>query len=88
VEIGPPNAGNVGETTRELRVWPQKKLLIVESSTCSSVIHACPGTQVTPTFRFFDLTDPTDRELILTYVPRQQDGRVRTPHEFLPLDGS
>jgi hypothetical protein len=81
-EIGPPNAGNVGETTRELRVWPQKKLLIVESFTCSSVIHACPGTQVTPTFRFFNLTDPTDPELVLTYVPRQQDGRVRTPHEF------
>src|SRR2546430_6772291 len=28
-EIGPPYAGQVGITTRELRVWPQKKLLMV-----------------------------------------------------------
>jgi hypothetical protein len=28
-EIGPPNEGNVGITSRELRVWPQQKLLMV-----------------------------------------------------------
>lgn len=43
-EIGPPNAGNVGETTRELRVWPQKGLLIVLNFGCSALIHACGST--------------------------------------------
>src|SRR5512135_254666 len=42
-EIGPPYAGNVGISTRELRVWPQKKLLIVMSFRCSAQIHACPA---------------------------------------------
>jgi hypothetical protein len=41
-EIGPPYAGQVGITTRELRVWPQQKLLMVMTFRCSSVIHACP----------------------------------------------
>src|SRR5437762_1828145 len=35
-EIGPPYAGQVGITTRELRVWPQKKLLMVMTFRCSS----------------------------------------------------
>src|SRR5262249_32845778 len=42
-EIGPPFAGNVGITTRELRVWPQQKLLMVMTFRCSHVIHACPA---------------------------------------------
>src|SRR5690349_19146051 len=36
-EIGPPHAGLVGTTTRELRVWPAKKLLVVMDFRCSSV---------------------------------------------------
>ena len=44
-EIGQPYAGLVGITTRELRMWPDKKLLIVMNFRCSAVIHACqPGT--------------------------------------------
>ncbi|MGH3481409.1 MAG: hypothetical protein ACRDQD_31920, partial [Nocardioidaceae bacterium] len=59
-EIGPPYAGNVSETTRELRVWPGKNLLIVESFACSSVIHSCVAGSVIPTFRFFDVSDPAN----------------------------
>jgi hypothetical protein len=81
-EIGPPFAGNVNETTRELRVWPHRRLLIVLSFRCSPVIHACAGGQVTPTYRFFDLSDPIHPQHIRTYVPTQADGTVRTPHEF------
>jgi hypothetical protein len=42
-EIGPPYAGNVGISTRELRVWPQEKLLIVMSFRCSAQVagRAC-----------------------------------------------
>ncbi len=75
-EIGPPNAGNVGETTRELRVWPRQKLLMVLSFTCSSAIHECSGVQVTSTIKFYDLPDPAEPALVSVYVPS------RTPHEF------
>jgi hypothetical protein len=75
-EIGAPNAGNIGETTRELRVWPAQKLLMVLGFTCSSAIHECSGVRVSSTIKFYDLTDPANPSLVSTYVPS------RTPHEF------
>jgi hypothetical protein len=81
-EIGPPYAGNVNETTRELRVWPQQDLLMVLSFRCSPVIHACVGGAVTPTYRFFDVSDPTDPVFLSEWVPRQANGTIRVPHEF------
>jgi hypothetical protein len=90
-EIGPPNAANPSETTRELRVWPQTKLLMVLNFRCSPVIHACAGGAVTPTFRFFDLSDPVHPELLMEYVPVQvgeedpgdpAHHETRVPHEF------
>ncbi|TDD67888.1 hypothetical protein E1262_17940 [Jiangella aurantiaca] len=81
-EIEPPFAGNVGETTRELRVWPGKELLIVESFQCSTVIHSCVAAGVVPTFRFFDLSDPANPTFLSEWVPRQANGVIRTPHEF------
>ena len=87
-EIGPPFAANPGETTRELRIWQEKKILIVLTFTCSSVIHDCTGS-VTPTFRFFDLSDPANPEFMLNFVPTQANGSIRTPHElFLWVDPS
>jgi hypothetical protein len=82
-EIGPPFAGNVNETTRELRVWPEEELLIVLSFACSAQIHACPGAPpVVPSFRFFDLSNPADPQFLSQYTPRQANGTIRTPHEF------
>lgn len=81
-EIGPPNAGNRSETTRELRVWPQQKLLMVLSFGCSAILHACVSTSdvtsmVTPAIKFYDLSQtPASPPLIATYLP------TRTPHEF------
>jgi LVIVD repeat-containing protein len=89
-EIGPPNAGQVGITTRELRVWPQKKLLMVMTFRCSSVIHACPvGNDTTFPFdiKFFDLTDPVHPAFISSYVPTSVAGQKVKPHEmFLWVD--
>src|SRR5205814_8809607 len=65
-EIGPPDEGNVGITSRELRVWPRKKLLIVMNFRCSSVIHSCPAgnDMMYPyDFKFFDLAPPLHRRL-------------------------
>jgi hypothetical protein len=84
-EIGPPHAAQVGITTRELRVWPQKKLLMVMTFRCSSIIHACPpGDDTTFPFdiKFFDLTDPLHPAFISRYVPTSQAGLAVKPHEM------
>jgi hypothetical protein len=84
-EVGPPNAAQVGITTRELRVWPQKKLLIVMTFRCSSAIHDCPpGTDTTFPFDidFYDLSDPLDPQLIRSHVTRSSAGQAIKPHEF------
>lgn len=89
-EIGPPFEGNVGITSRELRVWPQQKLLMVMNFRCSSVIHACPvgNDTVFPfDYKFFDLTDPVHPRYIENYVPTSKAGRLVKPHEmFLWVD--
>jgi hypothetical protein len=82
-EIGPPDEGTIGQTSRELRVWPQAGLLMVMNFRCSSAIHACPGGQPDVwSIKFFDVAaDPVDPPLVSTYVPAQR------PHEmFLWLD--
>jgi hypothetical protein len=84
-EIGPPYAGNVGITTRELRVWPQKKLLMVMSFRCSSQLHACPvGTDATFPFdiKFFSLADPVHPRFIGSYVTKSKAGVAIKPHEM------
>src|SRR6266540_2789362 len=71
-ELGPPYAALPGITTRELRVWPEKKLLMIMTFRCSSAIHDCPpGTDATFPFdiKFFDLSDPVHPAFISSYVP-------------------
>src|SRR6059036_567518 len=45
----------VGQTARELRVWPAQKLLMVMYFRCSRIIHACPRSAQSFRIRFFDL---------------------------------
>ncbi|MFN2388242.1 MAG: LVIVD repeat-containing protein [Actinomycetota bacterium] len=78
-QIGPANRG---ETSREMRIWPEQDLLIVLylASNCSFIIHACSPEQMTKddVIRFYDIAG--DRaaapELIAEYLPSQN------PHEF------
>jgi hypothetical protein len=86
-EVAAPNAAGdpQGVTSRELRVWPQKKLLIELSFRCSRVIHACPRGDDTVfpfEFKFFDLTDPVQPELIKRHVTMSAAGVAIKPHEF------
>jgi hypothetical protein len=84
-EIGPPFAGQVGITTRELRVWPERKLLVVMTFRCSSVIHACPpGNDTTFPFdlKFFDLNDPVHPRFVSSFVPTSKAGAKIKPHEM------
>ncbi len=91
-EIGKPDAGKVGITTRELRVWPDKKLLIVMDFRCSTVLHACKSgddKQFPFDIAFFDLSDPTKPKFITRYVPTSQKAEPVKPHEmFLWVDPS
>ncbi len=85
--VAAPNANGQpeGVTSRELRVWPAKKLLIELTFRCSRVIHACPrGDDDTFPFdyKFFDLTDPVHPRLIGTHVTTSRDGLAIKPHEF------
>jgi hypothetical protein len=82
-----PNAAGqpVGVTSRELRIWPQKNLLIELAFRCSSVIHACPpGNDTTFPFyyKFWDISDPVHPQLIETHVTRSATGQAVKPHEF------
>jgi hypothetical protein len=84
-EIGRPHEGVTGITSRELRVWPEKKLLMVMNFNCSSFIHACTPVPDEWNIKFYDLSGKHARnpKLISTYVPSA------FPHEmFLWQDPS
>jgi hypothetical protein len=83
-QIGPPNEGVRGETSRELRIWPKKNILIVLNlgSNCSPEIHDCaPENAANPpddNYRFYDIAgeNAADPKLIGEYKP------TVNPHEF------
>jgi hypothetical protein len=73
--------GGIGQTSRELRVWPQQRLLMVMNFECSALIHRCASSadvagSLDDAIRFYDLTDPAKPKLISTYAT------PRTPHEM------
>jgi len=85
-----PAGQPVGITSRELRVWPNKKLLITMNFRCSSGIHACPRTNDTTSpfdLKFFNLKDPVNPQFISHFVPTSKAGVKVKPHEmFLWVD--
>ena len=81
-EIGPPHEGVPSQSSRELRVWPEKKLLIVMNFRCSTFIHSCvPGDEVWD-FKFYDLTgdNKAHPKLVATYESSFK------PHEMFLWD--
>jgi hypothetical protein len=85
-QIGMPDAANPGETTREMRIWPEEDILIVLNlaSNCSYLIHACSPTSAAGSdiYRFFDISGDKAAapELIAEYEPSSN------PHEFFLWD--
>jgi hypothetical protein len=83
-QIGPPNEGLRGETSRELRIWPQQNVLIVLNlgSNCSPEIHDCAPENAAnapdDNYRFYDISgdNAKDPQLIGEYKP------TVNPHEF------
>ena len=82
--IGAPHQNNEGETSRELRIWPEKNLLIVMNlgSNCSSLIHACSPRGVDDNFRFYDISgkNAAAPKFVAEYVPSVN------PHEMFLWD--
>ncbi len=86
-----PAGQPVGITSREVRVWPKKKLLITMNFRCSSALHACPRTNDTTSpfdIKFFNLSNPTNPQFISHFVPTSRvTGAQVKPHEmFLWVD--
>jgi hypothetical protein len=89
--VAVPNAAGqpVGVTSRELRVWPEKKLLIELSFRCSRVIHACPRGNDT-TFRIQVLRPERPGAPPAHHAARDKVGRRRGDQaaRVLPLGRS
>ncbi len=87
-EIGPPNEGNIGESSRELRILPQQDLLLVLNHACSELIHRCAnpsqtGMSLMPsTIRFYDIAgeNAAAPKLVSTYLPSRS--APQQPHEI------
>ncbi|MBA3431901.1 MAG: hypothetical protein H0U16_10545 [Actinobacteria bacterium] len=82
-EIGRHSQSVSSQTSRELRVWPGKKLLMVMNFTCSTFIHACVPGDDAWNIKFYDLSgeNAAHPKLISTYKPSL------FPHEmFLWVD--
>jgi hypothetical protein len=81
-QIGPPSEGNPGETSRELRVWPEQELLLVMNFACEAILHDCGPAVVPPNISFYDISGANAAApvLIATYV------LPRVPHEFFLWD--
>jgi hypothetical protein len=89
-ELGLPNEGVPFLSPRELRVIPNQKLLLVMNFQCSPLIHACQQPVTDADFTaahvfnidFYDLSNPTNPQLVSTYVPTSAARRHVKPHEM------
>ena len=77
-EIGPPDEGIAGETSRELRVWPSQHLLIVLNFPCDPGPHDCVSGRDESMVRFYDIGGTRAKEPVLIAVYRPS----LPPHEF------
>ncbi|HKY55144.1 MAG TPA: hypothetical protein VJM08_12595, partial [Anaerolineales bacterium] len=77
-QIGPPEEGLVGQTSRELRVWPDQELLLVMNVDCEVVLHDCGAPVTPPNINIYDISGANAAipKLILTYP------LGRTSHEM------
>lgn len=77
-QIGPPEEAILGQTSRELRVWPDQELLIVLNFDCEAGLHDCQRSSTPPHISFYDISaaNAAQPRLITTYT------LSRTPHEF------
>ena len=82
-EIGAPDEGLVGMSSRELRVVPDLHLLVVLNLACSPDLHGCQNGQAeAENVKLFDITYPRAPVLKATYPFATAFRAPRDPHEF------
>lgn len=81
-QIGPPAQGNLGQTSRELRVWPEKEILLVLNFDCSPGLHDCIQPPPPPNISVYDISGENAPAPVLIAVHRLG----RTPHEMFLWD--
>lgn len=81
-QIGPPYEGLPGQTSRELRVWPDQELLLVMNVDCGAVLHDCEQSGMPANISFYDISgaNAAAPRFIAMYSPG------RTTHEFFLWD--
>jgi hypothetical protein len=81
-QIGPPHQANLGETSRELRIWPEQELLLVLNFPCEAGLHDCEQSVTPPNIHCYDISgaNAAAPQLITTY------SLSRLPHEFFLWD--
>ena len=81
-QIGPPEQAIVGQTSRELRVWPDQELLLVLNFDCDPGLHDCRRSLTPPRLSFYDISgaNAAAPQLIAVHT------LARTPHEMFLWD--
>ena len=81
-QIGPPDEGLAGQTSRELRVWPEQELLLVLNFACQPWLHACDTSDLPSNLSIYDISgaNAAAPRLITAYV------LPRIPHEMFLWD--
>jgi len=87
-QIGAPNEGMPGGSSRELRILPEQGLLMVLSHACSELLHHCLSPSLSgasyfrSVIRFYDIRGEKAAapELVSTYQPSRN--APQQPHEF------
>ena len=81
-QIGPPEQGLAGQTSRELRIWPEQEVLIVLNMDCSAGLHDCGPSVTPPHLSFYDISGAN------AAVPRLMltNNLPRVPHEMFLWD--
>ena len=81
-QIGPPEEGLAGQTSRELRVWPEQELLLVMNLNCEVRLHDCAQVAVQADLSVYDISgaNAAAPRRILTYP------LLRVPHEMFLWD--
>ena len=87
-EIGPPNEGMPGASSRELRILPEQGLLMVLTHACSELLHHClspsllGASYARSTVRFYDIRgeNAAAPKLVSSYLPSRN--APQQPHEI------
>lgn len=82
-ELGLPDEGHPGLSSRELRAIPDLDLLVVLDLYCSPDLHGCGGVAPEPEgLRLYDIHDRRAPRLLARHVIAGDFRHVRSPHEL------